>query len=899
MSRYHEKRASGTSVRAGRPAYIFARSWNVEPRPVVFWPICRRVASQGENRAAKCRRSGAIQDFIFEPRRYCPHVSEGQRTDHSQRHIDEFVRSRPSSGERPSTKTADDHVSAARRRKFGATLGIVLSLAMAGGLAAAAWTVAISLFPPLQWSQSERDALIVAAYRRGKGDVDTWTSFAEYKDVHDRAHSVVDVAAIGTLQQTFLVRNKGLVTLNSTSVSANLFSVLALRPSIGRFITADDERLGAPTVAVISHNLWQSAFGASKNVVGLTATVATPSQGEHQVEIIGVLPPGTSIVVSGKDVNFIQSLPAEWRSGSLNDRSGGEVTIVGRLQRNSTIVDFDRELDRIYASLDLEYPSRPAGPRTGSAVPLTEFWYGTTRPIRLTMASIVALAAIIALANAIAILLSVAADRRIEFAIRVALGESPLRRWERFATDLLPAGVGVFAVSNLFAIGLLNAAIRLWPNPPGRLLTVSWDSSTLLCSGIFAMSATMLVAAIAAVTSFRSGDVVAVLKDPNTSRRGLQLRRALVATQVLVAAVLATEGLALALSWHGLISQHLGFDIDGVWSARVVATTNYFGRPGDYLRFVSRLRTEVSAVAKSSVAVTVDPPLGVGGDYLRVGFGEGRFRGTQTKAVSDGFFRTLRVPIVAGRDFMMSEPEECPVVVNAALAAHYFGSPGVALQKTVYLGTHVCRIIGVSADLRDGPLAEPPEPAIYPLFSSGLARRDLYLLIRPTLESVTVKEDVTRAIGRVDPQAFVIVERLDARLDSQTALARATAVVTAVLSVIALLLACAGIASTIRQLCVWRLREIAIRLSLGATPISAIALLIRSMVLPTALGTCAALGILVGLGPQAIAPHGKPQYPLGPWLVSMAAIWAVVMVTAYATAREIRSVQPARLLRDS
>jgi hypothetical protein len=268
---------------------------------------------------------------------------------------------------------------------------------------------------------------------------------------------------------------------------------------------------------------------------------------------------------------------------------------------------------------------------------------------------------------------------------------------------------------------------------------------------------------------------------------------------------------------------------------------------------------------------------------MPVGCGHCRFRG---------------IPMIAGRDFAPADRASCPIITNATFARTYFGGAQQAIEQEIILGLGRCHIIGVVGDVRDGPIAEPVRPTIYPLLVMRLTRQHNYLVTREQGALDDAARQIREAVHRVDPTAFVIIDPLANRQRIQTATTRLGMMVLGGLAGFTLLLACLGIAATVAQVSAERQRELAIRSALGASGRSLVMSMMRVVAVPTACGL--ALGALIS---SWMAPLvGRLLFQTSPfdavtWCVGAGILFSAVAAASWIPARRVSGIDPAMVLR--
>jgi putative ABC transport system permease protein len=805
------------------------------------------------------------------------------------------------------------------RRHSLPAIWLIAALGLAIGVATAAWSVAYAVwYRPLPAHQPDR--LVSVGYYSRTSDVRSNSiTIAELHDWKTSGDVFADVAGIGgefnssTEDGWFLERPEALLPLEVTRVTVNFLDVLGVTPLLGRSFRREDGEPGAPEVAVISHRLWQSAFGASPDAVGRRVTVSVASRGSRSVQVVGVLPPGLTIPARTTEITFLVGPPEQWRGAQAQSNRVHYVSVVGRLRAGMSL---EAAASRLTAMMQgTPKGSLAAAPlvdgisttwqvrtRTASVIPLQQFWYGTAREWINVAAAACVLVVLVACANALGVLLALASRRSKEMAVRSALGGSPVRLRCSLVMELLPIGIAVAGLSIVVAQALIATFLATAPSGILRLhdAHVDWKAGTL------AMLATLAAVAgsglVSAFIQTRRRDILVPLQTGSltTTHHSFRSRQILITAQVASALGLVTATGLVAGSFHRLLDQPLGFDIDRVLSIGIIATRPYFSEPGRYLQFIDDVHREVAAApGQRQVAVTTDPPLATGPGSMRVTSPDGTFRQVVSKPVSDGFFGVMGIPMLAGRDFRRADRTGCTVIVNSTFARTFSSGVARTAGSEVTLGGARCTIIGVVGDVRDRGLADAFVPVIYPLFSNRMARRETYLVSRESGSMAYAMPHILDAIKRVDPTAYVTVRPLSDRLHTQTSTFRMAMVAFGTLAAFTVFLACLGVAATVAQLSTERHRELAIRRALGASARSLMLLMTRFVAVPLGIGL-----ILGAIMSSWVAPLiGRFLFQTTPlhatvWgLSSIVVLTAATGVAAWLPARRVQWLDPAALLR--
>jgi putative ABC transport system permease protein len=804
-------------------------------------------------------------------------------------------------------------------RHWAQALWIVGSLGLAIGVATATWSVGYAV-----WLESlpvrEPDRLVSIGYQDSNSPGRS-TSFA-LRDLGtlNAQHDLFEgIAGSGSEYNMvgedgwYLETGNGLVTLNAARVTTNFLDVLGTTPLVGRSFRNGDGESGAPEVAMISHRLWQSAFGASPDVIGRRVQISLASRSTRAVEIIGVLKPRVTIPLREAEMNFLVSPPADWQLGRSQISWSTRISsVVARLRPDVSLAIANARVSSLLHALDRESSAPVASVggslvptrtrvRSASVLPLQQTWFGGSQQLLVLLATAAVLVVTVACTNALGVLLALAVRRSRELAVRSALGGSALRIRRMLIVELVPLAVAIAVVALLAARGLVAGFAAMAPTGLLRVADARVDWPAAFMAVGVAVTAMVAMGLIVAISQAGRRRLLPALQSGSAgaTRNSFRSRRLLIAAQIGIALTLLTATGLVASSLWRLLKQPLGFDMRGVLSVGVTAIQPYFSEPGRYMQFIDAVQRQVQgAPGRREVAITRDPPLANSFGSIRVTSLDGTYRQVPTKPVSDGFFRVMGIPMLTGRDFTPADQTGCTTIVNALFARTFAGGVQQAAGTQVILGGAQCTIVAVVGDVRERGLAEDFTPMLYPRFSNRLALRETYLVTRESGSLVDATRNIREAIRRVDPTAVVTIQPLADRFSTQTAASRMGMTGLGALAGFTILLACLGIAATVAQVSAERRRELAIRSALGATARSLVVLMTRSIVSATAFGLF--LGALLSwwLGPlvSRFLFQISAFNPLI-WLGCAVSLSGVVALAAWLPARSIHSIDPADVLR--
>lgn len=712
--------------------------------------------------------------------------------------------------------------------------------------------------------------------------------------------------------------------------SADLLSVLGVRPLLGRYFLPSDERTGADPVVVLGYGAWQGRFGADPDVVGRSIAI---DGRKHTV--VGVLPRGFWFAQGGTDLWLPR--PSSHTPG-LDDHS---LRVVARLRRGVRLEEARAALEARARHLGQLYPTRkPGWSARVDPVRTIDAFGGAVPPGFLQLFGALSLVLLIACVNVASVVVARGSARQGEIAIRAALGASRWRLVRQLLTEsLLLAGLG----------GLLGLLVALWglglighyaPGDLSRSMDLHFDGVALTFAAAAALLTGLVAGAAPAVADSRVEVSSLLNQGSNAHGTGAprqRLRSGLVVAEVALTLILLVGVGLLVRSYSSLKQMDPGFDPDGLMTFLVqlpekeYSTPLASGRAEDEdtdrveisprvdQRFEEVLRRIQRVPGVESVGAAYELPPASGGPRLvepggvrGTGLSESS-RAVAFNPVSPRLFETLRVPLLVGRGFTAQDTAEAPwvAVVNQALAARYWPSQnpiGRSIRLTSPAGERPWTVVGVVADLRNDGMSRHAVPELYvPTLQqarttiAGLraSRLETLVVVRSASPSEALGTALRKAVAEVDPRlAIADLTTMRARLDGAAEEVLFATFLNGPILLFALGLTAIGIYGALSFSVSRRVREIGIRIAVGAGPLrllrhvmgDTLALAVVGM----AVGTVGALALRHLLAATLFGT--VPIDPLligGSWLLLM----AVALLASYMPARRATRVDPVKALR--
>jgi predicted permease len=744
-------------------------------------------------------------------------------------------------------------------KRPGFTLLAVLTLALGIGATTAIFSVVHAvLLRPLPFAEQER--LVIA----GKKDTVAYNPFvemavAEFKDWQAQSQSFERLAALPTTVYGYgyVLTGRGeAVQVESSKVTGGFFGTLGAQAALGRVFDERDDVPNSPRVAVLSDRLWRERFKADPQIVGQAISLT-----QQSFTVIGVMPPAFEFP---KGAELWLPLQATMSPRALENRAAGFLQVVGKLKPGVSLVQAEAELNTIIARVAAAHPETKAEGQRAVIKPLTEFLFGNARPALWLLLAATGLLLLIGAANVANLLLAQASVRRREFAVRAALGAG---RWQIARQLLCESAVLALcggAAGVVLAYWLIDLLVWVAPADIPRIETVKLNAVVLL----FSLSVTLLTAVLAglvpALTAARV-NLNETLCEGSTKlasgRSGKRLRAALVVAEIAVTLVLAVGATLILRSFLNLSRVNLGFNPHNVLTMQLRLQGPKYNTAEAHREFyrqlIERLEAQPGVVAATAILTRpLEGTIGWEAHFALTGQTPEQISQNTVanyEIVSPPYFRTLGIPLKAGREFNQFDKADAPlaVIISETMARRVF-PPGVEpVGQRIQLApgnpdSPWRTIIGVAGDVRYRELEDVRWDIYAPHAQAGSFLN--HFAVRTTGDPAAMLSTVRREIAALDStQVATSVATLEQQVAANLARPRFNALLLNWLSALAVLLAAVGIYGVVAYSVAQRTGELGIRLALGAQSQDILKLIIGENLRLAALGVAGGLVVAYAL----------------------------------------------------
>jgi predicted permease len=781
-----------------------------------------------------------------------------------------------------------------RERAF--TLTAVVIIALGIGASAIVYSVADAmLVRPLPFR--DPDALVWMANGTNGGLSGQTAQVNHLVALHEQDRAFADVAgyfAFYGIGDASLVRNGDAIRLSGVPVTQNFFSMLGVKPVLGRSFTPEESAADPTNVVMMSYGLWQREFAADPSIIGKSITLNDAPR-----TVVGVLPATFdfgSIFAPGFHADLFVPFPLT----EANDGQGNTLALIGRLKPGSTIAGAAAELAVLAPRITATHPDKNAF--TPYLSELRTHVVGQLHSALVMLAFAVGTVMLILCANLSNLLLVRATARRKEMAIRAALGAGRRRLVRQMLTEsiLLSAGgaliglslafVGTRAISRLQTVNLpLLGDVRIDASAFAFIVVLA-----TLAGLLFGMAPALQLSELAVHDALKASG-----RGTTESRSGRRVRTALVVSEIALACVLLVGSGLLIRSFLKLLDVDLGFRPDMVTAIRIdpdQQILNSQSRFSAYMNEALRLTKALPGVKAAAIADGL--PLGKNRTWYVRAQGESDKRGHNATAyvrlTTDGLVGAMGMRLISGRDIAATDDSASePVVMINQSMAHALWPGQDAIGKLAMIDT-TRRVVGVVNDVRHLSLDQAAGYEFYIPFRQIVDYPIVDLIVRSPLPATTLAKSIRAALAPIAPNiALNEVQTLGEIVDRSVSPRRFFTMLLGAFAAFALALALFGIYGVISYTVAHQQQEIGVRMALGATQ-----RVVQRKILGETL-KLAIIGIALGTGASWIVARllrsqlfGVTSTDPATFVAMIIVVTAVALLSGYLPARRASLIDP-------
>jgi predicted permease len=782
------------------------------------------------------------------------------------------------------------------------------------------------------WPEAAK-SMTGSSWRDAGKSTGTSLSYPAFEQIRARNTTLSAVFAFAGIGRATVAVDGQAAHANGQMVSADYFTGLGLQPAAGRFLTTDDDKEGAPGVAVISYAYWQRRFGGDAAAVGKAVTVnGTP------FTVVGVTPPEFFGLSPGEAIEV--SVPLATQPLVAPRFMGGDagifkkpdrwwVILMGRLKPGVTRAQALAELDVIFRQAALEGFTPPTDrPANNPWLELQPGGNGLdslrrqfSKPLSILMA-VVGVVLLIACANVANLLLARAAARQREIAVRLSIGTTRAR----LVLQLLTEGVLLALLGTLLGIGFAYWGTQVlvgWLTRGGNRLVLDLAPDLrVLAFTVGACGLTALLFGLAPALRASRVDMMTVLRESAGGQGGGRLRlglaKGLVVAQVALSLVLLAGAGLFVRTLLNLRGQEVGFAQDNLLQFGINPTqAGYSGaRLADFYQRMHERILAVPGVAGTTMSLI--PLLSNGSRTSGVKIEgmpaptvrqqqAGTFS-TRVLTVGPKFFETMKIPVWLGRDFTPGDDEKAPkvAIVNQTFARRFYGVDDAVGKRFGWMRSEQTdfEIVGIAKDARYESLRRDIQPTIYlPIRQDLAGLSSLNFYVRGKSDPRRLIASVRAAVEELDRNLPLFnVRTLEEQIDELLLQERLFAKLTTFFGAIALLLACVGLYGILSYAVAKRTGEIGIRMALGAARSDIVSMVLRETLLLIGVGAVIGMPAAWGAAKSASSAISGMLFQLDPTDAVTIVGGAIVMaacaaVAGFLPARRASGVDPMVALR--
>jgi putative ABC transport system permease protein len=675
---------------------------------------------------------------------------------------------------------------------------------------------------------------------------------ANFVDWREQTRSFEEIAAINPYP-TFVLTGRGEpVRLAGAGVSSNFFSLLGTRITVGRGFLEEEDRPGRDRVAILSYSTWRHRLGGDPDVVGEHVTL-----NDISYTVVGVLPREFEFVSKASDFQARNQFDV-WVPLALDhleklQRNHHPLRVFARVKPGIALTQAQADLNVVGANLAQLFPEWNKE-RGIAAIPLIQQVTTNVRTALRTLLGAVGLVLLIACANVANLLLSRAAARQKEMALRMALGAGRSRLAQQLLIESLLLAIVGGGMGLLLASGAIRTLTPYLPPDLPRASGITVDVRVLAFTGLISLATGILFGLAPMFRAYRANANEA-LKQSTRMAGGIpsRMRSGLVVAEMAIAVVLLTGAGLMAKSFWALLHVAPGFRTEQILTARLTLPGSRYPDARRIAAFQHELLDGLrNAPGVQGAGLSAYLPLS-GTDNAwgfviegRPPLPTGEYNVARYRPVSPGYFETIGIPLLRGRGFRSVDDEDLALVavINESMARKYWGQENPVGQRLQFGPPTWRTVIGVVGDVHHEDLAAEPRPEMYVPFSEAPnndARTTI--VVRALVDPTAVTAILRKVVSAIDPGVPLDqVATMEQLVSASVGQPRLRTTLLAGFSILALVIAATGIYGVMSYLVIQRTREFGIRVAVGATKRDVLRLVLRRAAVLVVSGLC--LGML-------------------------------------------------------